>query len=439
MDIKTNFKATVLIVLSFLMAASAAFPQSAKLPVPRQEKLLNGLGVLIWNTSGSDKVSVKLRMHHGSAFDPESKEGTMAILGNILFPNTASREFFEQDLGGSIDITTNYDYIQFSITANSDKVIDVLQTLSNAIANAQIDKETTDLVRDAQIIKVKQLESDPGYVADKAVEERLLGDFAYGRPVQGTVESLQKIDFADIIFAKNKFLTSDSATLIVSGNVKSDLVYRAVRRYFGGWVKADSEIPATFRLPDSPEKTLKILESSKANTSELRFAFRGVARNDKHFFASEIIENILDKRISAQEKGKVVISSESHLLPGLVRIAFKDWNIGLIKRDGNKIELPADLDKTVAKFFAQPISVSEFSNAKTEVLKRFSSENLTELWLDVDTFKLASFAKDFQAAQNVSLENVKSIFEKFKNEPVASVLVFQNPKQGETPKSSDQD
>jgi zinc protease len=439
MKIKKNFKALSIALLIILTAGTISYAQVLKLQSPRQEKLLNGLKVLIWSTDGSDKVSVKLRIHRGSAFDPRDKEGTMSLLGNMLFPNQASREFFEQDLGGSLDIATNYDFIQYTITANSDKVLEVLETLANAISNAQIDKDSIELVRKPQVDQVIKLLNSPAYSADKAVAERLFGDFPYGRPELGTLESLKKIDFADILFARKKFLTSDAATLAIVGNVKSDLVYRAVRRYFGGWIKADSDIPATFRLPETPEKSLKILEASQANTSELRIAFRGVARNDKNYYASEIIESILTSRIQGRERGKVSVSSKAHLLPGSVTISIKDWNLGFVKRDGNKMALPADLDESVAKYFSEPIKISEFDAAKADVLKRFNADSLSEFWLDIDTFKLASFAKDYQAAQNVTLEDVKALAEKFKNTPSASVLLFQNPTPELTPQSADQD
>ena len=35
---------------------------------PRQEKLLNGLKVLVWNNPGADKVTLKLRFHECAYF-----------------------------------------------------------------------------------------------------------------------------------------------------------------------------------------------------------------------------------------------------------------------------------------------------------------------------------------------------------------------------------
>lgn len=437
MNIKNYFNKITILALILFINAGISLSQTTKFPAPRQEKLLNELNVLIWSVPNADKVTVKLRINKGAAFDQQSKEGTMALLSKILFPNDASRAFFEEDLGGSLEIITDYDFIQLNATSTPEKALDVLQTLAIAVTNPQIDKETTVAVKQSQIEKVKELQNDPKYVADQAVAERLLGNFPYGRPKMGTLESLEKIDFADLIFAKNKFLTSDNATLEIIGNVKSDLIYRAARRYFGGWIKSDGKIPATFRLPDEPDKILQIIEANKENTSELRFAIRSAARNDKNYFAAEILKNILEKRLQKRERGKASISSDAHLLPGLMIVKINDWNLGMVRKSGDQIALPDGIDKTVSNLFVEAITTDEFNSAKNQVLGKFNNENLSDNWLDVYTYKLKSFNDDYQTAQNVKLEDVKSIADKLKSEPVASVLLFQNPKSAEMPENTE--
>lgn len=297
------------------------FAQTTKFPVPREKKLLNELKLLTWRAPDEEKVTVKLRIHSGSAFDQKDKEGTMALLGNILFPGEVIKQSFREDLGGSLEIVNTYDYIQINATANKDQVLTVLETVSNAILNPLIDKENTALVKSAQIEKLKELENDTNYIADLAVKEKLFGDFPYGRPVNGKVESIEKIDFADIIFARQKFLSADNATLVVIGDVDTDLVYKAVRRFFGNWVKADEKIPAYFRLPDVPEKKVAILDSKISDTSELRYAFRGLARNDTDYYASEIMAKILQNRLQEREPNKMKVENFAHFLPGYVLVS----------------------------------------------------------------------------------------------------------------------
>ena len=73
-----------------LLLATAAFwtaGTAQKLPEPRQEKLLNGLKLLMWPDAKADKVWVKIRIHSGSAFDPQGKEGVMKLLSDSFFPS----------------------------------------------------------------------------------------------------------------------------------------------------------------------------------------------------------------------------------------------------------------------------------------------------------------------------------------------------------------
>jgi predicted Zn-dependent peptidase len=212
MNYTNNFKKFTILVLFLFQLASASSAQTAKFSEPRQERLLNNLKLLVWNEPKAEKVTVKLRIHSGSAFDPLGKEGVMALLGDALFPNESQREFFTEDLGGSLEVTSNFDYIQINATGNSDQFLTILETLATAVTNPQINKEITAKVVSARLEKVKELEKSPSYTADQAVAKRLFGDFPYGRAQMGTSESLAKIDFADLLFARQRFLTADNAS-----------------------------------------------------------------------------------------------------------------------------------------------------------------------------------------------------------------------------------
>ncbi|MDQ6787877.1 MAG: hypothetical protein M3033_13805, partial [Acidobacteriota bacterium] len=80
MNIKNCFKNFTILSLFLFLSAAFSYAQTTKLAVPQQEKLLNRMNLLVWNAPEAEKVTVKLRVHSGSAFDPKDKEGTMAML-----------------------------------------------------------------------------------------------------------------------------------------------------------------------------------------------------------------------------------------------------------------------------------------------------------------------------------------------------------------------
>src|SRR6476660_4890021 len=118
-------------VFLFSVMCSAVAAQKPGSMVPRQEKLLNGLKLLIWSDPSADKVSVRIRIHAGSSFDPQGKEGAMKMLAENLFPTQDVRDFYRDELGGSLDVITNYDYIQINATAKSDQFLTLLDSLAS--------------------------------------------------------------------------------------------------------------------------------------------------------------------------------------------------------------------------------------------------------------------------------------------------------------------
>lgn len=415
-------------LIFFFAAASFSFAQTAKPAAnPRQEKLLNNLKILMWQDTSTNKATVKLRIHSGAAFDTLGKEGTMAMLADALFPTQAIREFFVEDLEGNLSIESNYDYIQINADGNADRVLTILETLANAVTKPTLDKDVTAQVKTIRLAQVKQLESEPPYVADLAVAKRLFGDYPYGKSQQGTSESLAKIDFADLLLAKQRFLTADNATIAVSGNIKYDYVLKVIRQLYGGWEKADKKVPSTFAQPFAPKAEMNVLDFPAEKTSEFRFALRGFARSDKDFYASQILRMILQDRFQSREGNTAFVRQDVRAMPGYYIFGVSQWNLEQIKRDGETIALPAIKDYQ-NNFLKDAVKQAEFDKAKAAVAKS-NQTDLINSWLDAETYKLTSVKDDLQNAQNVTLADVQRVLEKLQKEPAAYVLVFTGEKQ----------
>lgn len=417
----TRFLYFTAIAIVILLAGSnlSAQPGTSQ---PKQEALLNGLKLLMWSDPSAAKVSVKIRIHSGTSFDPQGKEGVMRLLADNIFPTEAARDFFREDLEGSLEVTANYDYIQIDATGKSDEFLTILDTLSAAVANPTIDKPTTARLREALLAQVKKIESEPGYIADQTVAKRLFGTFPYGRPQRGSSESVAKIDFADLIDAKLRFLTADNATVTITGNFDKVLGYRAARRYFGPWLKSEKRVPSTFRQPDPPPTALLTVPSPKADVSEIRFAMRGTARNDKDFAASKvyatIIENRLRSRVPTVHSDKVLAKMTEHILPGVFVLGFAASRNDIGSGNGK-----IDAGDLVVKVLNDPITDAEFASAKTTFATEWAKRDLVDFWLDADTFKTGEPAAERKLADNLSIADVRAFADKMKTAPAASVLV----------------
>jgi predicted Zn-dependent peptidase len=373
----------------------------------------------MWSDAKASTVSVKVRIHSGSAFDPQGKEGAIKLLAENIFPTPESRDFFKEDLGGSLEVISGYDYVQINAAATPDQFLTMLETVSRAVSNPAIDKETTAKLRTAQVGRVKELEKDPAYVADMAAAKRLLGTFPYGRATNGTTDSLVRIDFADLIDLKQRFLTADNATVAISGNFDSALAYRAARRYFGSWLKADKKTPSTFRQPDPPEAAAQLIVSPVPGNFEIRYVARGYSRNDRDFPASIVLAKIIEQRIKAKTpadyRAGIRVRSEGHVLPGIILIGMS----GVAATSDGKI----DANEVVHAAIETKISEAEFNSAKTAFAEEWGRREMVDRWLDIDTFKTVALEAEGQTVSALNVGDVQRAADALSKQPVAVVVV----------------
>lgn len=411
---------TFIFAVVALVATSVSAQDRSKRP--REESLLNGLKVLMWSDPAAKDVSVKIRVHAGSAFDPQGKEGVMRLLAENIFPTTEGREYFSEELGGSFSIDTTYDYIQINASATPDKLLPLLETLSNAIANMTIDKPTTAKLRDALTSELTLLEKQTANFADLAAAKRMFGTFPYGRPIWGTAESVSKIDFADLIDARQRFFTADNATMTVHGNFNTSRAWQAVRRYLGAWLKSDRRVPSTFRQPDPAPAGLATFVSPVADESAIRIMMRSVARGDKDFAAAKLFSAVLENRLRARLPeafaDSVSVRADEHVLPGAITVGFSAARNNIGRGNGQ-----VRAGELVSKSITDPITEQEFSTARSAVLADWAKRDTATLWLDADTFKTAGMAGEAAAFERVALSDVQAFARRLGSAETVSVLV----------------
>ena len=295
------------------------------------------------------------------------------LLSEAIFPNEEVREFFRDELGGSLEVTTNYDYIEISASSKPDQYLTMLETLANAITNPVIDKATTEIVKSRLAEKLMANEKNASHVADLAVRKRLLEAFPYGRPLSGSTASIKRIDFADLRFAYDRLFGADNVTLAISGNFPTNVGFRAARRYFGSWLKADKKVPSTFRQPDPPPAGMQIVQSPEPGVTEMRYAIRGVSRNDKDYASAVILARIMEERIKAkapaEQRANVFVRNYSNILPGVLIFGISKIRTDLAPSVTNE-KPKGDASDLLAGALGDHLTDSEFNAAKAAVMAR---------------------------------------------------------------------
>ena len=136
-------------ILWVLLLSYPAFPQTPT--QPEREQLLNGLRLLFWLKPGTPEVILKLRINSGSAFDLAGKSGQMALLGDMLFPDAATVDYFSDEMGGKLDVNVTYDSTTITMVGKASELEQIVEVLRNALLSTQLTPEVVTRMRDTRI------------------------------------------------------------------------------------------------------------------------------------------------------------------------------------------------------------------------------------------------------------------------------------------------
>ena len=420
------FRGLAVSALPVVLVALLVF-QPALSQVPREpetEQLLNGLRVLVWSQPGSPELLVKLRINSGAAFDLAGKSGQMALLGDLLFPDAATIDFFTEELGGKLNVSVNYDSLTITMVGKAAEFEQMISVLRNALLSTQFAPEVVTRIRDARIKTLRDVTISPAIVADRAISRRLFDDFPYGRLAGGTPEDLARVQRADLMLTHERFLNSNNATLAVVGGVTKARAIRTVRQLLGPWRKSESIVPTTFTQPKAPDARTLIV-NVPGPTAEIRLAARGLTRADSDYAASLVMARLAQQRWQAMAADlanqPLFVRSEGHVLPGM-------FVMGAAVSPEKTADPVASARKVIESLITTPASAAELDRAKNEVLKEAvttasKSEDVPDPWLDADTYRLNAVQDQGALVRAVTTADIQRVAGRlFKDAAMASVV-----------------
>ena len=415
---RTAVLACLLLMLPGHTAAQAASE-------PERDMLLNGLRILYSQQPGNPNVLLKLRIHSGAAFDFAGRAGMMSMLGDAMFPDPATRDYVTEELGGKLEVTTTFDSIDVSISGKASALERMIDLLRGAVLTTQLDADSIAKLREARIVRLNKTSSSAAAMADEAIARRLFGSFPYAQAVEGTASTVPKIERADLLLARERFLNADNASLFVMGGVEKPRLIRALRQLLGPWGKSNGAIPATFRQPLPPDQRVLVLHTQGESRAEVRLAVRGLSRADADSIAADLLALIIRHRWQAAvaELSNTNVRHASHLLPGSFVLSGSTPTESASKA-------VAAAQQVMNALTDAPPSAAELNTARAELLSQISTQasqpdGLASLWLDVDTFKLqrrpTAMANLVSSLAPSDVQRVAARL--FKNQPVATVVV----------------
>src|ERR1700730_1271104 len=204
----------------------------------RRTVLPGGLRVVTEFLPSVRSVALGIWVGIGSRDEDEAHAGATHYLEHLLFKGTSQRTALDisasmDAVGGELNAFTAKEYTCYYARVLDADLPLALAVLSDMVTDSLIEPKDVDAERNVVLEEIAMNEDDPGDTVHEAFTTRLFGDTPLGRPILGTVDSINAIT-RDQITERWAFpYTAPHLVVSAAGNLDHDTVVALVAAAFG--------------------------------------------------------------------------------------------------------------------------------------------------------------------------------------------------------------
>ncbi|KFF73438.1 peptidase M16 [Chryseobacterium sp. P1-3] len=260
---------------------------------PKTFQLSNGLTVMVVENNKLPRVNTTLSMDR-----PPYYEGDIAGVSEIMASqldngttNVSKDEFNKKVdfLGANLNFSSN----GAASNSLSKYFPEVLELMADAIVNPKFSAEEIQNAKERTIEGLKADEKNASSIASRVSNALMYGKNT-SRGEFETIESINKIQLADVQNIYNKYYAPDNAYLVIVGDVKFDQVKPLVEKAFGGWKKSNTKFAALEPASNVSKTEINVVDVPSAVQSVLSVSnLNNLRMKDPDYFPATIANYIL--------------------------------------------------------------------------------------------------------------------------------------------------
>ena len=284
------------LLVAALVALAAAFTSPA-CAESKIEAIVSPGGIKAWlvREPSVPMVAIDFAFTGGANADPAEKPGVANMLGSLLDEGAGeldSSAFQERMEEKAIELSFNAARDQFrgslrTLSLNLDEAVDLLRL---ALTRPRFDTEPVERIRSQLLANLSRSSTNPNDIASKRWWAVAFPDHPYGRPSNGTPESIAAVTVDDLkTYIRNVF-ARDTLTIGIVGDIDAQAAGKLIDRLFG-------ELPAKATLAPVPDVTMKgqgerVVVNLDVPQTVINFGGLGIARADPDFIAAYVVNQI---------------------------------------------------------------------------------------------------------------------------------------------------
>ena len=244
----------------------------------------------------------------GSRDESPKVAGASHFLEHLLFKGTKTRTALEissaiEAVGGEMNAFTSKEYTCFYARVIDTDLPLAIEVIADLITSSLGRPEDVESERKVVLEEIAMRDDDPSDLVHDLFSETFFGDTPVGRPILGTVESINEMSRSSVFnYYKKKYLPQD-IVVSVAGNIKHqkviDQVIKAMSQddFFGSGKNQPKMRPSTsVRRKGNPVGLIY----RKTEQAHLFLGVDGVARDDERRFAMSVLSAALGGGMSSR-------------------------------------------------------------------------------------------------------------------------------------------
>jgi predicted Zn-dependent peptidase len=293
------------------MSAGAAGPAGSGSGTGiRKTVLPGGLRVVTETVPTVRSVTLGIWAHVGSRDETPALGGATHYLEHLLFKGTRRRSALDissalDAVGGELNAFTAKEFTcYYAHVLDSDLPL-AIDVLGDMLTSSVLAEEEIEAERGVVLEEIAMTEDDPGDCVHDLFARALLGDSPLGRPVLGTVETVNAFTRDRLARFYRKHYDPPHLVVAAAGNLDHDTVVRQVREAFdraGALQRAEGREPLHPRSGTRPLRTQGRVEVSDRSTEQahLVLGMPGYSRHDERRWALGVLSTALGGGMSSR-------------------------------------------------------------------------------------------------------------------------------------------
>jgi zinc protease len=285
------------ILLVALVLSLAAVGGASAAALGQRDVLPNGTVLLVAEQRAVPIVTVSLLIQAGSVQDPPDKPGVANLVAQMLTQGTKTRTAPQiseaiEFIGASLSVDAGQESTTLSLSVLSKDLDTGLELMADVLLNPVFNQADLQRKINEVVAGIKRDQEDPGTVSWQAFLKEVYGSHPFGRPVEGTEQSVPTITRDDVVKFHEAYFRPNRAILAVVGDVGlADLKTRLQAR-LGGWQPGG---PASTPPPPPPPLGQRVVKTIQREVTQanINLGNLGITRESPDYYPVQVMNYIL--------------------------------------------------------------------------------------------------------------------------------------------------